>query len=130
MLEGTPDRLTLFVPHPESSLCTELAKGSAIVGLRTAEGTIQIYYEGNIIGAVNVVKFRDKATLAAQRMLHNFPAGYPTRARAEVDAREVVAVGTIDSRTGVLEITGNTHDLSWWIDPVDLADLGLSGAPS
>src|SRR6266849_5575766 len=46
-----PARLTLYIPHPESRLCTELAHGSAIVGLPLAHGEIRIYFEGNVIGA-------------------------------------------------------------------------------
>ena len=120
-----PARLTLYVPHPESRLCTELAHGSAIVGLPLAHGEIRIYFEGNVIGASNLELYRERAAQAASRMLHNYPAGYPTRAREDVDPRELVEVGTIESRTGRLEITATTTELSWWIDPADLTDLGF-----
>ena len=66
-----PDRLTLYVPHPESRLCMELAHGSAIVGLPLAHGPIRIYYEGNVIGASNLELYRARAAQAASRMLHN-----------------------------------------------------------
>lgn len=120
-----PARLTLYIPHPESRLCTELAKGSAIVGLPGAQGTIRIYYEGNVVGASNLEMYRARAAQAASRMLHNYPTGYPTRAREDVDPREVVEVGTIESRTGRLEIKATANELSWWISPTDLADLGF-----
>ena len=120
-----PARLTLYVPHPESRLCTELAHGSAIVGLPLAHGEVRIYYEGNVIGASNLELYRARAAQAAGRMLHNYPAGYPTRAREEVDPRELVEVGTIDSLTGRLEITAGPNELSWWIGLDDLADLGF-----
>ena len=120
-----PDRLNLYVPHPESRLCTELAHGSAIVGLPLASRGVRIYYEGNVIGALNLERYRDKASQAAGRMLHHYPAGYPTRARADVDPREVIEIGNIEPDTGRLEITAGADDLSWWIDPGDLADLGL-----
>lgn len=120
-----PARLTLYVPHPESRLCTELAKGSAIVGLPIPQGAIRIYYEGNVIGATNLGLYRARAAQAASRMLHNYPTGYPTRAREDVDPRELVEVGTIESRTGRLEITATATELSWWIDPADLKDLGF-----
>ncbi|HEY8885816.1 MAG TPA: hypothetical protein VIO35_10925 [Chloroflexota bacterium] len=119
-------RLNLYVPHPESRLCTELAHGSAIVGLPTASGGVRIYYEGNVIGAVNLDSYRQKAAQAAGRMLHNYPAGYPTRARDDVDPREVVEIGKIEPGNGRLEITARPDELSWWIDPADLADLGLT----
>ncbi|MDQ6878892.1 MAG: hypothetical protein M3082_14625 [Candidatus Dormibacteraeota bacterium] len=120
-----PARLMLYVPHPESRLCTELAYGSAIVGLPLAHGEIRIYFEGNVIGATNLELYRARAAQAAGRMLHNYPTGYPTRAREDVDPRELVEVGTIESRTGRLEITATATELSWWITPADLADLGF-----
>jgi hypothetical protein len=58
-------------------------------------------------------------------MLHNYPVGYPTRAREDVDPRELVEVGTFETRTDRLEITASANELSWWIDPTDLADLGF-----
>ena len=122
---GTPDRLNLYVPHPESRLCKQLAFGSAIVGLPLAHGTIRIYYEGNVIGASNLDVYSARAAQAASRLLHNYPSGYPTRAREDVDPRELVAVGTIESGTGRLEMTATASELSWWIGPADLADLGF-----
>ena len=120
-----PERLTLYVPHPESRLCTELAHGSAIVGLPLTDGEIRIYFEGNVISASNLELYRERAAQAAARMLHNYPIGYPTRAREDVDPRELVEVGTVESRTGLLEITATANELSWWISPADLADLGF-----
>ena len=121
-----PFRLSLYLPHPESRLCRELARGSAIVRLPVADGEIRIYYEGNVIGASNLELYRARAAQAAGRLLHNYPTGYPTRARENVDPRELVAVGTIESRTGRLEITATANELSWWIGPADPADLGFT----
>jgi len=115
----------LYVPHPESRLCTTLSHGSAIVGLPLATGQIRIYYEGNTIGAENLRRFRDKAVQAAGRMLHSFPAGYPTRAREDVDPLEVVEIGAIDAKTYRIDISARPTDLSWWIGADDLVDLGL-----
>jgi len=128
-LAPPPKLLNLYLPHPESRLCTELAHGSAIVGLRIASGEVRIYYEGNVIGAANLDRYRQRAAQAAGRMLHNYPAGYPTRAREDVDPREVVEIGTIQPGDGRLEITAPLGELSWWIDPTDLADLGRTGRP-
>jgi hypothetical protein len=121
-----PARLSVFVPHPESRLCTELARGSAIVGLPVGSGEIRIYYEGNVIGAANLSRYRERVIQAAGRMLHNYPVGYPTVARQDVDAREVIEVGTIEPRSGALEITAQPDDLTWWIDPKDLTDQGFA----
>jgi hypothetical protein len=120
-----PLRLSLYVPHPESRLCNSLARGSAIVGLPLATGEIRMYYEGNVIGAQNLKRYRDKAVQAAGRMLHSYPAGYPTRAREDVDPREVVEIGAIDTKTYRIDISASATDLSWWIDADDLVDLGL-----
>jgi hypothetical protein len=122
---ASPLRLGLYVPHPESGLSSKLARGSAIVGLPLATGEITIYYEGNVIGAENLERYRDKAVQAAGRMLHRYPAGYPTRAREVVDSREVVEVGSIDAKTFRIDITAGLSDLSWWLAADDLVDLGL-----
>jgi hypothetical protein len=120
-----PERLTLYLPHPESRLCTDLAHGSAIVGLPLASGRVRIYYEGNVIGAENLKRFRDKAIQAATRMLYHYPGGYPTRAREDVDAREVEEIGSIEAGTNRIQIAVRPADMSWWIEPADLIDLGL-----
>ena len=122
---ATPLMLSLYVPHPESRLSTALARGSAIVGLPLATGQIRIYYEGNVVGAQNLKRYRDKAVQAAGRMLHSYPAGYPTRAREDVDPREVVEIGAIDAKTYGIDISASATDLSWWINADDLVDLGL-----
>jgi hypothetical protein len=122
---AAPLRLTLYVPHPESRLCTELARGSAIVGLPLATGQIRIYFEGNVIGAENLKRYRDKAAQAAGRMLYRYPDGYPTRAREDVDPREVVEVGAIDAKTYRIALSVRPAELNWWIDKDDLDDLGL-----
>jgi hypothetical protein len=113
------------VPHPESRLCGELARGSAIVGESRAPGRIRIYFEGNVVGAVNLNRFRARAIQAAARMLHNYPAGYPTRAREDVDEREVIEVGSIESQSYGLHISASPSELDWWIDRADLIDLGV-----
>jgi hypothetical protein len=122
---SVPAYLRLYVPHPESRLCTDLAPGSAIVGLPLADSTVRIYYEGNTIGASNLRRYRERCVQAAGRMLYEYPRGYPTRARADVEALQVVEIGTIESRSGQVQITANSNDLTWWIDPSDLADLVL-----
>lgn len=122
---SAPAQLILYVPHPESRLSKELAHGSAIVGLPLADGLIRIYYEGNVIRATNLGRYSERSVQAAGRMLHNYPVGYPTRAREDVDPREVLEIGTIESETGSLSITAPVDDLSWWIDSADLVELGF-----
>ena len=122
---AAPAHLTLYVPHPESRLCSELARGSAIVGEPGAPGRIRIYFEGNVVGAVNLNRFRERVVQAAARMLHNYPAGYPTRAREDVDEREVIQVGSIETESYGLHISARPSELDWWIEQADLIDLGL-----
>ena len=123
--EIAPERLTLYLPHPESRLCTDLAHGSAIVGLPLTSGRVRIYFEGNVVGAVNLTRFRDRVVQAAARLLHNYPAGYPTRAREDVDEREVVEIGSIETDGYKLHIAVAPTELEWWIEPADLIDLGV-----
>ena len=92
---AAPSRLNLYVPHPESRLCGALARGSAIVGLPLSTGLIRIYYEGNVIGAQNLKRYRDKAIQAAGRMLHATLCN--TRALARRDGCEF---GSRRERTG------------------------------
>jgi hypothetical protein len=120
-----PERLTVYLPHPESRLCTDLAHGSAIVGFPLASGRVRIYYEGNVIGAENLKRFRDRAVQAASRMLYQYPAGYPTRARKDVDPREVVEIGSIEADSNRIQLAADAGEMSWWIAPADLIDLGL-----
>ena len=120
-----PERLNIYLPHPESRLCTDLAHGSAIVGLPLASGRVRIFYEGNVIGAENLKRFREKAVQAATRLLYHYPDGYPTRARVDVDAREVEEIGSIESDTKRIHIVAGSSEVSWWIEMADLVDLGL-----
>jgi hypothetical protein len=122
---ATPEHLAIYVPHPESRLCSELAHGSAVVGQASGPGRIRIYYEGNVIGAVNLNRYRERVVQAAARMLHDYPSGYPTRAREDVDEREVVEIGSIETEGYRLHISAGAADLDWWIEPDDLIDLGL-----
>ena len=108
-----PTALGVYLPHPESSLCTQLTRGSAIVGLSEGSGTIRIFYEGNLIGAENLVRCRARAIHAANRLLHNYPVGYPTIAKAEVDPREVIEIGTLRPATGRLENPTRTRGQGW-----------------
>ena len=123
--EIAPERLILYLPHPESRLCIDLAHGSAIVGLPLTSGRVRIYYEGNVIGAENLKRFRDRAVQAAGRMLYHYPHGYPTRAREDVNPRELEEIGSIEAGTSRIHIAAGPAELSWWIEPADLIDLGL-----
>lgn len=120
-----PDTLSVYLPNPESELSRVVIKGSAIVGLSQPNGKIVIYFEGNRLEIAELRLYRQRAERAATRLLFNYPLGYPTRARDVVEARDVEPIGTLDLRSGRLNISRPAVELSWWIDESDLVDLGL-----
>ena len=120
-----PDVLTLYSPHPESQLSRTLIRGSAIVGLTQLEGSVRIHFEGNALAADQLRRYRDRVRRAADHLLFNFPAGYPTKARQLVDPREVSEIGILEVKTGEITIGHSASELAWWIDEADLIDLGL-----
>ena len=104
---ASPLRLSLYVPHPESRLCTALARGSAIVGLPLATGKIRIYYEGNVIGAQNLKRYRDRAVQAAGRMLHSYPPAIRRgRERTLIHVRSLRLERSTPRRTGSISQPG------------------------
>lgn len=74
-------------------------------------------------------RHQDKAVQAAGRMVYSYPAGDPTRACEDVDVREVMEIGSIEVKTGLIEITARVDDVAWWIKLADVADLGLDARP-
>ena len=58
-------------------------------------------------------------------MLYHYPAGYPTRAREDVDARELVEIGSIEADTHRIRISAGSAELSWWIERPTSSILGL-----
>ena len=87
------------IEHAFGSITAALAHGTAIVGLPLSSGAVRVFYEGNVIGAVNLQRYQAKAHQAAGRMLHEFPAGYPTRAREDVEGDCEPRQGRLDNPT-------------------------------
>lgn len=83
-----------YVPSAEhlAGLPPRIVPGSAIVGpfADAAEGADEreIYYEGNVIGASNIVTYADRVMVAADAVVHRFP----TTAKARVPAAELLEV--------------------------------------
>jgi hypothetical protein len=99
-------RCTVYIPtHPDQTL---IAAGSGIVGV-DADGGVDVWFEGNLYGASNLVTFQDRVAVAASRM----EARYPTRARALLPAGHLCAVGTYDTETGVLDLTDPAAVDAW-----------------
>lgn len=92
----------LYVPAPDfraseagRNFAGSLAPGTAIVGGPAGApydvGRVHVCYEGNLYGAVNLKTFDARASTAADRL----KTGYPTVARALVEAGDLVAVGRV-----------------------------------
>lgn len=120
-----PEVVNLYLPHPESELARDVIKGSAIVGLVTGDGRIRVHFEGNTLGASQLARYRDRASRAVDRVVFNYPKGYPTKAQRVVDPRELELIGTIDVATRSLTFVRQAADLAWWLEENDLIDLGL-----
>tara|TARA_R110001592_G_scaffold316364_1_gene592815 strand:- start:51145 stop:51648 length:504 start_codon:yes stop_codon:yes gene_type:complete len=84
----------VFIPrHSQSKTLKHLAQGSAIVSDASllSGGLIEVYYEGNVIGASNLIEFEDKALCAVGRLIQR----YPTVARSWVKPDSLLQVGHI-----------------------------------
>ncbi len=126
---AVPSQLRLYVPHPESRLCTELAHSSAIVGLPMGSGEVLIHYEGNLRDALDSSRYHKiirehldaNPVLPLQEQIRQ-PRGQDSR---PTDQDQAAFLPTIEPATGLIEIDAQSGDLRWWIDRADLEDLGL-----
>lgn len=89
-----------------------IAPGSGIVSNSDVRGDyLQIYFEGNLYGAQNIVTYADRISHAHGRMIQR----YPTIANALVFPDAMTKVGTYMPTTGVLllldDASGWTRDL-------------------
>lgn len=121
---SSPESISIYLPNPESDLSRRLIRGSAIVGLSNADGSVLIFYEGNRFGLPELSSYRQRLERASMRLHFNQPHGYPTRARDVVDPRELEPIGTLDP-AGQPTISRPATELAWWISESDLVDLGL-----
>ncbi|EIF42872.1 hypothetical protein DOK_11846 [gamma proteobacterium BDW918] len=84
----------VFIPRsPTTKALAHLKPGSAIVSDSTllTGALIEVYYEGNIYGAENLMTFEEKALCATGRMIQR----YPTTARSWVTSGSLIQVGHI-----------------------------------
>jgi hypothetical protein len=110
---------TIYVPVPSSHLRNLIARGSGIVGTPQGNGRVLIDYEGNLYGAENLKTYEERVYHAHDH--HTWGAyGYPTVARALVEAKELEPVGSFDPETKTVQI--NEHGIldEWLMDPADL----------
>lgn len=97
--------------------------GSGIVGQPIQDGKVEIYYEGNLMGASNLQNYAERCYCAAGRM----KARYPTVAHMVVDTGAVVRIGSLDLRTGAVNLEVDLQVMATW---VDLNDPAETQAPS
>lgn len=87
----------VYVPKGAAADRLGIDPGSGIVGLPFTPSLIEVYYEGNRLGAVNIVTFADRCHHAFDRMRTR----YPTVARATVSVEDLTQVGTFFDGHGV-----------------------------
>jgi hypothetical protein len=119
MSEPAPRNLAVYVPNrasPHGLAARGLVPGSAIVGRSettvdtpSPPGWRQVYYEGNLHGAENIITFADRVYHAADRLVH----GHPTTTRAIVPAVALATVGTFDYRTRTLSLSDQAALAAW-----------------
>lgn len=103
----------IYIPT-ESATATGarlIAKGSGIVGRDGSYG-LEVYYEGNLYRAANIITFADRVYHAASRM----EASYPTAARGVYPRVEFEHVGTFTADRVQLDADGGALTrLARWI---------------
>lgn len=85
----------VLVPIDGSRPSQVIARGSGVVCERTAweaGGKVKAYYEGNLYGSENMVRFEDRVLHASGRLARH----YPTVAFGVWDSSDFVAAGTFD----------------------------------
>jgi hypothetical protein len=112
--------LPVYVPREGTGARAAVAELSGVVGTPVEGGRVLLDYEANMYGATNIRTFADKVHHAAGR--HTWGEdGYPTRARTEVDAEEVIEVGRYDGVEVVLQPERREVVARWLgIQPDDL----------
>jgi hypothetical protein len=122
--------IVVFLPVSDLGATTEIAAGSAVLG-RPEPGCdeVEVYFEGNLHGAVNMATLADRALHAAGRMVHD----YPTVAKMTVPRAALVAVGTFDPRAAKIELTGPDSEraVAFWLgaQELDPAELQIGRPP-
>lgn len=92
--------LSLYIVSP--AYHAFIAKASGIVGTgEVKDGLTTIYFEGNLYGAENVVRYDQKVEHAAGRLVEK----YPTTAKMMLKPEHLTQVGTYDSESHVLDVT-------------------------
>jgi hypothetical protein len=115
----------VYIPSPASRSALTIDSGSAIVSaaLHDANGHLTVDFEGNRYNSPQFAAFADRADHAAGRHL----VRYPTIARANLPASDLVEIGTYDTETGnvTLHDKSATDALAAWCGQATLGDSEL-----
>jgi len=103
--------MQLNVYVPKLAALPAIQPGAGIVGTPSDHpDRVQIDYEDNRFGAVNIRTYADRLAHAADRHL----SGYPTSTRLLVDADDLLHVGTFDTHIAVVH-PSNSEALEAWL---------------
>jgi hypothetical protein len=106
--------LRVYIPRDGTAARAAIAEQSGVVGTPADGDRVLLDYEANMHGAVNIKTFADKVHHAAGR----HAAGYPTRARTEVDESAVIEVGLYDGERVILDAERREAVAGWLgLDP-------------
>lgn len=98
-----PREIVVYVPAGGHPATVGIARGSAIVGLPDpGSDEVRVYFEGAIYGQAGMGSLADRAAYAYGRLRDDAP----TVAASVVPREALVAVGTLDPRTGRIFLTG------------------------
>jgi hypothetical protein len=108
-----PKTLAVVIPRdPERGPLRGVRRGSGMVGHKSGD-LIEVYFEGNLYGAVNLTRFEDRVLCAADRLV----ARYPTTAKRLVALTDLEVIGTCYPDRGEVVI-GRPDLLAVWLDEV------------
>lgn len=107
------DVLAIVVPHDHlRGPLRHVRRGSGMVARRVpGSDLLDVYFEGNLYGAVNLERFEDRVLVAADRLVTR----YPTTAMMSIALTDVEVVGTCYLRDGLVLI-GRPELVELWVD--------------
>lgn len=107
--------VVVFVPKPASRIESVVDPESAVVGFEDewfdGHSNIDVHYEGNRYGAVNMKTFADRVHHAASRMRER----YPTTAKSMVPKSDLILVGYWQDDHVVPGKTSDLADIGLWL---------------
>jgi hypothetical protein len=91
--------LTILIPKPGTEAARVIDAGSGIVAQHADGDEVEVYYEGNRLGASNLRKFGDRVLSAAGRLVQS----YPTIARGTFPVADFIPVGWLEYTRDTVE---------------------------